>query len=98
MCHGVSQRAPSSAPCCHDHARRWVASWSTLALAMSKPAHVPEQRTEPRRAQPPQAAAITPANYRSDPLFPRIEKAVLSILATAKVVAPVDVLVRIGAL
>ncbi len=65
---------------------------------MSKPAHVPEQRTEPRRAQPPQAAAITPANYRSDPLFPRIEKAVLSILATAKVVAPVDVLVRIGAL
>lgn len=42
--------------------------------------------------------SITPENYRNDPLFPRIERAVLSILASGKVVAPVDVLVSMGAL
>jgi hypothetical protein len=30
------------------------------------------------------------ATFRSDPLFPGIEQAVASILATGKVVAPVD--------
>lgn len=44
------------------------------------------------------AAAITPENYRADPLFPRVERAVLAILATNKVVAPVDVLVDMGVL
>src|SRR5512132_94408 len=33
------------------------------------------------------------ANFRADPLFPRIERAVASILAKGRVVAPVDVLV-----
>ena len=42
--------------------------------------------------------SITPENHRSDSLFPRIERAVLSILASSKVVAPVDVLVGMGAL
>lgn len=32
-------------------------------------------------------------NFRSDPLFPRIERAVASILGRGQVVAPVDVLV-----
>lgn len=32
--------------------------------------------------------------FRSDPMFPRIERAVAAILAEGKVVAPVDVLVR----
>lgn len=44
------------------------------------------------------AASVTPESYRADPLFPRIERAVLSILASSKVVAPVDVLVGMGAL
>jgi hypothetical protein len=65
---------------------------------MSKLAHAPEEHTESRRARPPRPASITPANYRSDSLFPGIEKAVLSLLATTKVVAPVDVLVGMGAL
>jgi hypothetical protein len=32
-------------------------------------------------------------NFRADPLFPRIERAVAAILANGKVVAPVDVLI-----
>lgn len=36
--------------------------------------------------------------FRDDPVFPRIERAVVEILATGKVVAPVDVLVRMGLL
>jgi hypothetical protein len=34
------------------------------------------------------------ANFRADPLLPRIERAVASILLKGKVVAPVDVLVE----
>lgn len=37
-------------------------------------------------------------NFRSDPLFPRVQRAVTSILAGGKVVAPVDVLVAMGLL
>lgn len=36
---------------------------------------------------------VTPDNYRVDPLFPRIEKAVIQILAKKKYVAPVDLFV-----
>ena len=36
----------------------------------------------------------TVENFRDDPLFPRIERAVAQILRDGKVVAPVDVLVR----
>ena len=43
-------------------------------------------------------ATITPESYRSDPLYPRIKRAVLAILASSKVVAPVDVFVGMGAL
>lgn len=46
----------------------------------------------------PDVRSITPENYRFDPLFPRIERAVVAILASSKVVAPVDVLVGMGAL
>jgi hypothetical protein len=35
----------------------------------------------------------TVATFRSDPLFPRIERAVAAILKTSKVVTPIDVLV-----
>lgn len=48
----------------------------------------------PRRASP----AITPDTYRADPMFPRIERAVLAILTDGKVVAPVEVLVHMGTL
>ena len=38
--------------------------------------------------------AVTIASYREDPLYPRIQRAVAAILQHGKVVAPVDVLVR----
>ena len=44
------------------------------------------------------ATTISVATYRDDPLYPRIERAVAAILATGKVVTPVDVLVRMGLL
>ncbi len=40
----------------------------------------------------------TPHKYRTAPLFPRIEAAVLAILTTKNFVAPVDVLVHAGVL
>ena len=39
---------------------------------------------------------VSVSTFRSDPMFPSLERAVLAILATGKVVAPVDVMVRIG--
>jgi len=44
------------------------------------------------------AARPTVATHRDDPLYPRVERAVASILANGKVVAPVDVLVCMGLL
>ena len=44
------------------------------------------------------AITVSVATYRDDPLYPRIERAVAAILANGKVVAPVDVLVRMGLL
>jgi hypothetical protein len=41
---------------------------------------------------------ITVSDFWSDPMFPRIERAVASILVNGKTVAPVDVLVRMGML
>lgn len=53
-----------------------------------------------RNATPPSAPAsaarVTVASYRSDPLYPTITRAVAAILESGNVVAPVDVLVRIG--
>ena len=43
-------------------------------------------------------AAVGLATYRTDPLYPRIVNAVAAILEKGKVVAPVDVLVRMGLL
>lgn len=37
---------------------------------------------------------VTLLDFRSDPMFGRIERAVATILANGKVVAPVDVLLR----
>ena len=39
---------------------------------------------------------ISVDNFRSDPMFPRIERAVAELLAKGNVVAPVDVLVGMG--
>jgi hypothetical protein len=36
---------------------------------------------------------VTIATFRSDPLFPRIERAVTTLLKTSKVVTPIDVLI-----
>jgi hypothetical protein len=38
-------------------------------------------------------STVTVATFRSDPLLPRIERAVATILKTSKVVTPIDVLV-----
>ncbi len=40
------------------------------------------------------AARVTVTTYMDDPIYPRIVRAVAAILASGKVVAPVDVLVR----
>lgn len=44
-------------------------------------------------AKPPRVSVAT---YRDDAMYPRIVQAVASILANSKVVAPVDVIVRMG--
>lgn len=61
--------------------------------------------SSPTNGRPPRAAAperedgaLTLENFRDDEQFPRIEAAVAEILATGKVVAPVDVLVKMGLL
>lgn len=41
---------------------------------------------------------VTIANHRDDALFPRVERSVATILATGRVVAPVDVLVKMSLL
>ncbi|MGA2451246.1 MAG: hypothetical protein ABTD50_21515 [Polyangiaceae bacterium] len=41
---------------------------------------------------------VTVHDFRRDPMFPRIERAVAAILANGKVVAPVDVLVKMDIL
>lgn len=57
-------------------------------VTMKRDAVAPARRTRPGRA-----VQTSVDNFRSDPLFPRIERAVACILAKGKVVAPVDVLV-----
>jgi hypothetical protein len=42
--------------------------------------------------------AVTAANYRSDPLYPRVVAAVAAILTTSDVVTPVAVLIYMGLL
>ena len=44
------------------------------------------------------ASATPVATHHDDPLYPRIARAVTSILAKGKVVAPVNVLVHMGLL
>lgn len=61
---------------------------------MAGAAH-PRKQPLPRQTG---ARALLPENYRADPMFPRIERAVLAILSRGKVVAPVDVLVTMDAL
>ena len=61
--------------------------------------HAPSNSATGRAEKPRYTThALTPANYRSDPLFLRVEESVLAILASSKFVAPVDVLVGMKAL
>jgi hypothetical protein len=56
-------------------------------------------RSAPRRTdRPKRAARPSVDNFRDDPLYPRIERAVAKILARGKVVAPVDVLIAMDIL
>ena len=55
----------------------------------------PKMQQSPGRAG---ARALSPENYRTDPMFPRIQRGVLGILSRGNVVAPVDVLVAMDAL
>jgi hypothetical protein len=41
-------------------------------------------------------ARVSAESFRDDPMFPAVERAVAAILADGKVVAPVDVIVRIA--
>ena len=50
------------------------------------------------RSQTNRPAHVSVTAYRDDPLYPRIVRAVADILKTGKVVAPVDVFVRMGLL
>jgi hypothetical protein len=62
--------------------------------------HAPSNSAPGRHAGKPRNTthALTPASYRSDPLFRRVQESVFAILASSKVVAPVDVLVGMKAL
>jgi hypothetical protein len=57
-------------------------------------AHGPQPARKLNRRKP----AVSVTTYQLDPLYPRIVRAVDAILSTGKVVAPVDVLVRMGLL
>jgi hypothetical protein len=61
-------------------------------------AHTPGTIRQPVRVHHPMNARVTVSDFQSDPMFPRIERAVAAILVKGKVVAPVDVLVRVGML
>lgn len=50
------------------------------------------------RSAPPRPLTVTIASFQDDPLYPRVARAVAAILATSRVVAPVDVLVHMGLL
>ncbi len=56
-----------------------------------------ESRRKEGAGGPPKPV-VTVAGYRADRLFPRIERAVASILQRVKVVAPIDVLVEMDLL
>ena len=53
----------------------------------------PPNRKPPRRAEP-----VTVDYFHRDPMYPRVQRAVAALLAKGSVVAPVDVLVRMGLL
>ncbi len=63
----------------------------------SRMADSPPRHSVMRRA-PPRASAVSIATFRDDPLYPRIERAVATILERGQVVTPVDVLVGMGLL
>lgn len=52
--------------------------------------------SEKSNAASPGPPGPTVEDFRIDPLFPRIENAMLEILASGKVVAPIDVFVAMG--
>ncbi len=55
-------------------------------------------RNAPRQKAVRGRLTTTVANYRDDPLYPRIRRVVATILAKGKVVPPVEVLVRVDLL
>ena len=57
-----------------------------------------KRKRKRKRKRKKRKPTTTVDNFQQDPLFPRIERAVASILAKGKVVAPVDVLVAMGLL
>ena len=62
--------------------------WKKMLMACAR-TRSDDHRGMTRRRKP----AVTVATFRSDSLFPRIERAVAAILKTSKVVTPIDVLV-----
>ena len=69
--------------------RHAAESWATAREPGARVKSGREDR-QPRAGAP----RVTVNDFQSDPLFPRVERAVVAILATGKVVTPLDVLIR----
>ena len=55
------------------------------------------RRGQRQRGHAPRAKTrVSVDSFRRDPMYPQVERAVAAILASSKVVAPVDVIVRLG--
>jgi hypothetical protein len=69
---------------------------------MTSPAADDRTLSKTKKAQPSQiwasARCVTVNDFKKDPLFLRVERAVAAILATGKVVTPIDVLIRMNLL
>jgi hypothetical protein len=65
---------------------------------MGNERHAAGSASNPARKPATRAPNVSVASYRDDALFPRVERAVASLLANGKVVAPVDVLVAMDLL
>jgi hypothetical protein len=72
-----------------------VAIGGKLAVLQER-SGTPRSKRRPGRPGPGPTARVTVDSYCADPMYASITRAVAAILASGKVVAPVDVIVRMG--
>lgn len=72
-----------------------VAIGGKLAVLQER-SGTPRSKRRPGRPGPGPTARVTVDSYCADPMYASITRAVAGILASGKVVAPVDVIVRMG--